>query len=174
MGEIYQGDVGPGELGGWLTDRLTSAVAWVSGIPTHKEYQRSADVSAISAVEQQMLRTAHRAGDVSAPRIAGTYTVKAGDTLTAIARRYNTTVAKIAALNHITDPNRIRVGQPLVIPTERTYIPKQTTTAQPISPVAAGGAPSIPASGASPASDLISGLLKSPLVWIAAGLYFMD
>ncbi|AIY06194.1 polysaccharide deacetylase [Planococcus sp. PAMC 21323] len=44
------------------------------------------------------------------------YTVKAGDTLYSIARKYNTTVAKIAAANSITNVNAIRVGQVLVIP----------------------------------------------------------
>ncbi|GAB4459091.1 MAG: hypothetical protein Kow0070_13680 [Anaerolineales bacterium] len=45
-----------------------------------------------------------------------THTVKAGDTLYAIAIRYNTTVAAIATLNNISDPNKIKVGQVLQIP----------------------------------------------------------
>jgi LysM repeat protein len=45
-----------------------------------------------------------------------TYTVKPGDTLSAIAARYHTTVSAIAALNHITDPSRLSVGQVLLIP----------------------------------------------------------
>jgi LysM repeat protein len=45
-----------------------------------------------------------------------TYTVKPGDTLSGIASRYDTTVSAIAALNHITDPSRLRVGQVLLIP----------------------------------------------------------
>ena len=44
-----------------------------------------------------------------------TYTVKKGDTLTAIAKKYETTVKKIASLNHIKDVNRIYVGQKLII-----------------------------------------------------------
>lgn len=44
-----------------------------------------------------------------------TYTVKAGDTLAAIARRFNTTVANLVALNNIANPNIIRVGQVLRI-----------------------------------------------------------
>ncbi len=44
------------------------------------------------------------------------YTVKAGDTLSAIAARFGTTVSAIAALNHITDINRLIVGQVLKIP----------------------------------------------------------
>ncbi len=46
-----------------------------------------------------------------------TYTVKSGDTLTAIAIKFGTTVAEIASLNNITNINNIKVGQVLVIPT---------------------------------------------------------
>lgn len=43
------------------------------------------------------------------------YTVKAGDTLSGIARKYNTTYQKIAKDNNIPNPNIIYVGQKLVI-----------------------------------------------------------
>lgn len=42
---------------------------------------------------------------------AGTYTVKAGDTLGQIAQRFGTTVARLQQLNGISNPNLIRVGQ---------------------------------------------------------------
>ncbi len=45
-----------------------------------------------------------------------TYIVKKGDTLSAIARKYNTTVWEIAALNGIKNPNKIYVGQVLNLP----------------------------------------------------------
>jgi GH25 family lysozyme M1 (1,4-beta-N-acetylmuramidase) len=45
-----------------------------------------------------------------------TYTIKTGDTLTAIAIKYGTTVAAIASANNIANINNIRVGQVLVIP----------------------------------------------------------
>lgn len=45
-----------------------------------------------------------------------TYTVERGDTLAAIARRYDTTVAELAERNGIVDPNRIFVGQVLEVP----------------------------------------------------------
>lgn len=53
----------------------------------------------------------------SAPKPAPTriYTVKRGDTLYSIARRYNTTVSKIAQANNIKNVNLIRVGQVLKI-----------------------------------------------------------
>lgn len=45
-----------------------------------------------------------------------TYTVQKGDTLTRIANRFGTTVAKLAELNNIKDVNKIRVGQVLRLP----------------------------------------------------------
>ena len=45
-----------------------------------------------------------------------TYTIKAGDSLSSIAVRYKTTIAKLMALNKITDPNRIAIGQVLKLP----------------------------------------------------------
>jgi len=50
----------------------------------------------------------------AAPISSGSsYTIKAGDTLAAIAQRSGTTVAALAAANHISDPNVIFVGQVL-------------------------------------------------------------
>lgn len=44
------------------------------------------------------------------------YTVRAGDTLAAIARRFGTTVSAIRAANGIVDPRTLRIGQVLRIP----------------------------------------------------------
>jgi peptidoglycan hydrolase-like protein with peptidoglycan-binding domain len=50
------------------------------------------------------------------PTPTGTfYVVKAGDTLTSIARRFKTTVAALAAANGIKDPSSIKVGQRIKI-----------------------------------------------------------
>lgn len=43
------------------------------------------------------------------------YTVQKGDTLTAIAAKYNTTVKEIVAKNNIKNPNKIYVGQNLYV-----------------------------------------------------------
>lgn len=50
------------------------------------------------------------------PQRTFTYTVMRGDTIYSIARKFNTTVNEIAALNNITDPNMLQVGQRLLIP----------------------------------------------------------
>ncbi len=45
-----------------------------------------------------------------------TYIVKPGDTLSAIARRYKTTVSELAKINNIDKPDLIRVGQRIKLP----------------------------------------------------------
>jgi N-acetylmuramoyl-L-alanine amidase len=53
----------------------------------------------------------------SGPATSGaTYKIKSGDTLSAIAARFGTTVKVLVSLNHITDPSRIHVGQVLKLP----------------------------------------------------------
>ncbi|MEZ4658729.1 MAG: LysM domain-containing protein [Caldilineaceae bacterium] len=46
----------------------------------------------------------------------GSYTVVAGDSLSAIAGRFGVTVDELAALNNIANPALIEVGQVLLIP----------------------------------------------------------
>lgn len=49
-----------------------------------------------------------------------TYTVKKGDTLTAIASKYKTTWRTLAVLNNLDNPDLLKVGQKLKIPTATT------------------------------------------------------
>lgn len=51
----------------------------------------------------------------SSSSTAGTYTVKAGDTLSAIASRYSTSSSTLASLNSLSNPNLIYVGQVLKV-----------------------------------------------------------
>ncbi|BAZ51431.1 peptidase M23B [Nostoc sp. NIES-4103] len=44
------------------------------------------------------------------------YEVKPGDTLAAIASRYNTSVAQLVKANNLTDPNQLKISQRLIIP----------------------------------------------------------
>ena len=47
---------------------------------------------------------------------AQTHTVRAGETLTAIARQYGVTVQTIVSANNIANPDRVTVGTELIIP----------------------------------------------------------
>ena len=57
----------------------------------------------------------------------GYYTVKGGDTLSRIARQFNTTVNKLATLNDIHNVNRIYVGQRLLVRQPAEQQQQQTT-----------------------------------------------
>ena len=54
------------------------------------------------------------------------YTVKAGDTLSAIALRHGTTVSQLVSLNAISNPNLIRIGQSIRLPGHTTPTPAPT------------------------------------------------
>ena len=68
------------------------------------------------AIPQESSTPATPGGNGGTTAPARTYTVRRGDTLSAIAVRYSTTVAAIAAANNITNPNSIQIGQLLTIP----------------------------------------------------------
>lgn len=51
------------------------------------------------------------------------YTIKNGDTLTSIAKQYNTTVAALAAYNGIADPDVIHEGETIQIPPADYQVP---------------------------------------------------
>ena len=61
------------------------------------------------------------------------YRVRAGDTLTSIAVRFSVSVSRLQSLNGITNPNQLRVGQLLKIPTTSTNSPT-TSSPQPTQP----------------------------------------
>ena len=61
------------------------------------------------------------------------YRVRAGDTLTSIAARFSVSVSRLQSLNGITNPNQLRVGQLLKIPTSSTSSPT-TSSPQPTQP----------------------------------------
>ena len=56
------------------------------------------------------------------------YTVKSGDTLSAIAAKYGTTYQKLAEYNGISNPNNISVGQKIKIPGNSATTTSGTTT----------------------------------------------
>lgn len=47
-----------------------------------------------------------------------TYTVKSGDTLSQIAQRFDTTIEAIVEANDLDDPDKLGIGDELVIPPE--------------------------------------------------------
>lgn len=53
-----------------------------------------------------------------------TYTVKSGDTLIKIAKRFKVTVAKLTCMNRIKDPNNVALGRTLTIPPKGYRCPR--------------------------------------------------
>lgn len=87
------------------TAGFTSAQGTPLGTPTMVTNLQSGGIQA-PAGSNQIQVPANNAG-------GGTITVKAGDTLSAIAARNGTTVAALAAANGIANPDRITIGQVL-------------------------------------------------------------
>ena len=83
----------------------------------------------------------------AAPLADVDYTVKSGDTLSAIGARCGIGWQKIAVFNAIANPSRITVGQKITVPGASSCTPKP---AAPAAPAASGAAPAAPAAGASP------------------------
>jgi murein DD-endopeptidase MepM/ murein hydrolase activator NlpD len=54
------------------------------------------------------------------------YEVKPGDTLAAIASRYNTSVSELVKANNLNNPNQLRISQKLIIPTAQVQVPVAT------------------------------------------------
>ena len=84
--------------------------------------------------QQPLFAADHRQTTPDATAAATTYVVQAGDTLSAIARRFETTVTALIALNNLADANMIYSGQTLVIraaeatPTPGSTVPTATVT----------------------------------------------
>ena len=59
------------------------------------------------------------------------YIVKKGDTLSSIAKQYNTTYQELAKYNNIANPNFIQIGQKIRIPKQKEKISSTPTTIEP-------------------------------------------
>ncbi len=81
------------------------------------------------------------------------YTVQTGDTLGLIAERYNVSVEKLMAANHLTDPNLVQTGQTLIIPVEG-YAPTPVPTGTPAALPTNAAAPPRPTATLDPNAPL--------------------
>lgn len=89
--------------GGGNDESENGNIAGTTPIPTATPYARVPDPTIVS-------------GPAAPPPTEVTYIVEAGDGLSLIAERFGTTVEAIMERNGLTDPQRIFVGQELIIP----------------------------------------------------------
>lgn len=80
------------------------------------------------------------------------YTVKSGDTLSAIAKQYKTTYQELAAYNNISNPNLILTGQEIMVPT-------QVTESTPVS--SGSSTPEVDSGSVSTSVSLLSSLISA-------------
>lgn len=57
------------------------------------------------------------------PSQAGSYVVQKGDSLSRIAKRHGLSSKELASINKISDPNKIRIGQKLILPPNAKAVP---------------------------------------------------
>ena len=114
----------PYSTGGWKSwaGFQYSDKGTVSGISGHVDLDDYKDEIFLTEGEKSSGRTirhTYNAANDGCKESSGgyiTYVVKRGDTLSAIARKYDTTVEDLVRINNIKDPDHIYVGQQLRIP----------------------------------------------------------
>ena len=75
-----------------------------------------ANMKATQEMVKELTAKVDALAETPTPDPQRTYTVVAGDTLSGIAARFDTTVEELASLNNISDPSKLSVGQVLVLP----------------------------------------------------------
>jgi N-acetylmuramoyl-L-alanine amidase len=82
-------------------------------------YQELAKINGIADPNKiypgQVLKLKGKATTASTAKKDVIYTVKSGDTLSEIARKYGTTISELAKINGIANPNKIYTGQKIKI-----------------------------------------------------------
>jgi LysM repeat protein len=91
-------------------------VSTYSGVPASPTPSPTSAPSAMIASPSPTGPPASSTPFVPSPAPTRTYTVRSGDTLSAIAVRFGTTVRALRQANGITDPSRLQIGQVLQIP----------------------------------------------------------
>ncbi|MCY7829351.1 N-acetylmuramoyl-L-alanine amidase [Bacillus spizizenii] len=102
---------------GWGIDRVRKHQDWNGKYCPHRILSegRWDEVKAAIEVELKTLggKTTSKPSSSASKASGSTYTVKKGDTLSAIAKEHGVSVANLQSWNNIKDPNKIKVGQKL-------------------------------------------------------------
>ncbi|MGE9751349.1 N-acetylmuramoyl-L-alanine amidase [Bacillus inaquosorum] len=102
---------------GWGIDRVRKHQDWSGKYCPHRILSEGRWDEVKAAIEAELKTLGGKTTSKSAssvPKASGsTYTVKKGDTLSAIAKEHGVSVANLQGWNNIKDPNKIIVGQKL-------------------------------------------------------------
>ncbi|MEW5871744.1 MAG: GH25 family lysozyme [Chloroflexota bacterium] len=112
VGQVYTAQAGD-SLPSIASKFNRSLAALVEANPQLVQPGAAINIPVAAPVEPQSPGTDTDPGSGSAPR---TYVIQPGDTLSAIAARFNTTLAALIQANSLADPNLIQIGQRLIIP----------------------------------------------------------
>jgi LysM repeat protein len=119
------------------------------------DYVSSVETIEPTAIKVQATEIPSEDQAVETPMTEMDYTVQTGDTLGAIAVKFNITVAEITAVNEIADPDALEVGQvliirrPLVVPSTQTSLPAEEIEAELEATTAFPTSTSVPLTGES-------------------------
>ena len=99
---------------GWGIDRVRKHQDWNGKYCPHRILSEGRWDEVKAAIEKELKALGGKTTSTSPPKApGGTYTVKKGDTLSAIAKEHGVSVATLQSLNGIKNPNLIKVGQVL-------------------------------------------------------------
>ncbi|MBA2127539.1 peptidase M23 [Hyphomicrobium methylovorum] len=103
-------------------------------LPTDSETPSRSSVAAAKAVESARPAPVPlaEASAETVSRYGGTYTVKQGDSLYAVARAHNVKFAELQEVNGITDPRRVKPGTVLRVPGRASAEPTHMAAAAPV------------------------------------------
>lgn len=122
----------------------TASLASANGI-SNADSLRAGQVLRIRAGATPAGRSPAPVAAPPAPAATGSYVVQRGDVLSVVARRLGTTTAELLRLNGLSNPDHIRSGQVLVVPSGATPAPAAAPRAAAAAPSAARRYPDLPA-----------------------------
>ncbi len=114
---------------------VLGSVFFISGCGTTPKAETTSLLPAMpspTAPQKPSAPVAPAPPEVKLPGTGGEYIVQPGDSISVIARRCHVTQAELIAVNRLSDPNKIRAGQKLILPASGTA----PSVAAPSKPVA--------------------------------------
>lgn len=103
----------------------------ITGVPATADRMEERDPDNVPILDGAQSFDATKSEESALEAVDDTYIVQPGDTLSGIAKKYNTTSAKLAAYNHMDNPDLIKGGQILKIPPQGYVVSEPTPPQNP-------------------------------------------